>query len=81
MFGGLEAGRGIVTLLVTTVFLGVYAVFQADSAKAMSAIVITCSLVMILGGRCTGFFDAEDQRRRRNQYQYQGQPPRYGKSV
>lgn len=55
MFGGLEAGRGIVTLLVTTVFLGVYAVFQADSAKAMSAIVITCSLVMILVGVALAF--------------------------
>ena len=55
MFGGLEAGRGIVTLLVTTVFLGVYAVFQADSAKAMSAIVITCSLVMILVGIALAF--------------------------
>lgn len=63
MFGGLEAGRGIVTLLVTTVFLGVYAVFQADSAKAMSAIVITCSLVMILVGVALAFC-AEDQRRK-----------------
>lgn len=50
MFGGLEAGRCIVSLIVTTIFLGIYAWLQEDSSKAMSGVVICCSSIMILVG-------------------------------
>jgi Arabinose efflux permease len=55
MFSGLEAGRGVVSLLVTTMFLAIYAMFQADSTKSMSAVVISCSAVMILVGIALAF--------------------------
>lgn len=50
MYGSLEAGRGIVGIVLTTFFVGIFTKFSADSAKAMSYVVITCSLVMILVG-------------------------------
>ena len=50
MFGSLEAGRGVVGLLLTTIFVAIYNVFAADSSRAMSIIVVACSVVMILVG-------------------------------
>lgn len=55
MFGGLEAGRGVVSLLVTTLFLAIYAMFRDNSTKSMSAVVISCSVVMILVGAALAF--------------------------
>lgn len=55
MFGGLEAGRGIVSLIITTIFLGIYAWLQSDSSKAMSGVVIACSATMILVGIALAF--------------------------
>lgn len=50
MYGTLEAGRGIVGIVLTTFFVGIFTRFSADSSKAMSYVVITCSVVMILVG-------------------------------
>lgn len=50
MYGSLEAGRGIVGIVLTTFFVGIFTRFSADSSKAMSYVVITCSVVMILVG-------------------------------
>lgn len=50
MFGSLEAGRGVVGLLLTTIFVAIYNIFAADSSRAMSIIVVACSVVMILVG-------------------------------
>ncbi|MDR1769110.1 MAG: MFS transporter [Hungatella sp.] len=50
MYGSLEAGRGIVGIILTTIFVGIFTKYSADSSKAMSYVVITCSVVMILVG-------------------------------
>ena len=55
MFSGLEAGRGIVSLAVTSLFLGIYAAFSSSSSTSMSAVVISCSAVMILVGVALAF--------------------------
>lgn len=50
MYGSLEAGRGIVGIILTTIFVGIFTKYSADSSRAMSYVVITCSVVMILVG-------------------------------
>lgn len=50
MYGSLEAGRGIVGIVLTTFFVGIFTRFSSNSSKAMSYVVITCSVVMILVG-------------------------------
>lgn len=55
MFGGLEAGRGVVSLAVTTIFIAIYAAFSSSSSRSMSAVVICCSVVMILVGVALAF--------------------------
>lgn len=50
MFGTLEAGRGIVGIVLTSFFVAIFTKFSADSAKAMSYVVASCSIVMILVG-------------------------------
>lgn len=50
MFGSLEAGRGVVGLVLTTVYVGIYNMFASDSSKAMSLIVAFVSIVMIAVG-------------------------------
>lgn len=50
MYGTLEAGRGIVGIVLTTIFVGIFSALSNDSAKAMSGVVIACSVVMILVG-------------------------------
>lgn len=50
MFGSLEAGRGIVGLVLTTVYVGIYNMFASNSSKAMSIIVAFVSVIMIAVG-------------------------------
>lgn len=50
MFGSLEALRGVVGLIITTICVSLFNVFQADSTKAMSAIVAMVSVIMIVVG-------------------------------
>lgn len=55
MFGSLEAGRGIVNLLVVSLFLGIYTMFASDSTKSMTWVVRGCSAIMIAVGVALGF--------------------------
>lgn len=55
MFGSLEAGRGIVNLLVVSVFLGIFTAFASDSTRSMTWVVNCCSLLMILVGVALAF--------------------------
>lgn len=55
MFGSLEAGRGIVGLVCTTLFVGIYTAFSANSKLAMGGVVIACSIIMILVGIALAF--------------------------
>lgn len=50
MYGALEAGRGVVGIVLTTFFVGIFTKFSADSSKAMSYVVAACSIVMIVVG-------------------------------
>lgn len=50
MYGSLEAGRGIVGIILTTFFVSIFKKYSADSSRAMSYVVITCSIVMVLVG-------------------------------
>ncbi len=50
MYGTLEAGRGIVGIVLTTFFVAIFTKFSSNSTLAMSYVVITCSVVMILIG-------------------------------
>lgn len=50
MYGALEAGRGIVGVVLTTIFVAIFAKFSSDSTIAMSYVVTTCSVFMILIG-------------------------------
>lgn len=55
MFGSLEAGRGIVGLVCTTLFVSIYTAFSANSKQAMGGVVIACSVIMILVGIALAF--------------------------
>lgn len=50
MYGALEAGRGVVGILLTTVFVSIYTAFSSDPTKAMGYVIATVSIVMILVG-------------------------------
>ena len=50
MFGSLEALRGVVGLIVTTICVSLFNLLKADSSSAMSAIVRVVSVIMILVG-------------------------------
>lgn len=50
MFGSLEALRGVVGLIVTTVCVSLFNLLKADSSSAMSAIVRVVSVIMIAVG-------------------------------
>lgn len=50
MFGSLEALRGVVGLIITTICVSLFNMFQADSTKAMSSIVALVSIIMIVVG-------------------------------
>lgn len=50
MFGSLEALRGVVGLIVTTICVSLFSAFKADSSKAMGSIVATVSVIMIAVG-------------------------------
>lgn len=56
MYGALEAGRGIVGIVLTSVFVAIFTKFSANSSQAMSYVVIACSVVMILVGILMIFF-------------------------
>jgi predicted MFS family arabinose efflux permease len=55
MFGSLEAGRGVVGLILTVIFTSIYAANAADSGKAMSLVVFIISIVMIAIGVALAF--------------------------
>lgn len=50
MFGSLEALRGVVGLIVTTICVSLFSAFKSDSSKAMGSIVLTVSIIMIAVG-------------------------------
>lgn len=50
MFGSLEAMRGVVGLIVTTICVGLFNLFRSDSSKAMGSIVAVVSIIMIAVG-------------------------------
>ena len=50
MFGSLEAMRGVVGLIVTTICVGLFNLFRSDSSKAMGSIVAVVSVIMIAVG-------------------------------
>lgn len=50
MFGSLEALRGVVGLIVTTICVSLFSAFKSDSSKAMGSIVATVSIIMIAVG-------------------------------
>ena len=50
MFGSLEALRGVVGLIITTICVSLFNVFQSDSSKAMGSIVAVVSVIMIVVG-------------------------------
>jgi len=56
MFGILEAGRAIVGLILTIVFVGIFTAFSADNTRAMSYVVLACSISMIVVGVLMIFF-------------------------
>ena len=50
MFGSLEAGRGVLGLILMSTFNAIYAANAADSAKAMRLVIILISVLMIAVG-------------------------------
>lgn len=50
MFGSLEALRGVVGLVITTINVALFSAFKADSSKAMGSIVAVVSVIMIAVG-------------------------------
>lgn len=50
MYGTLEAGRGVVGIILTAIFVAIFTKFSADSGKAMGYVVMTCSILMIVVG-------------------------------
>ena len=56
MFGTLEAGRGIVGLVITTIIASVFAALAANSGLAMTVVVAFISVVMIIVGVLMAFF-------------------------
>lgn len=64
MFGSLEALRGVVGLIVTTICVSLFSAFKADSSKAMGSIVATVSVIMIAVGIALALlmpkFDAQE---------------------
>jgi len=50
MFGSLEALRGVVGLVITTICVALFNLFSNDSSKAMSSIVALVSVIMIVVG-------------------------------
>ncbi len=49
MFGSLEAGRSVLGLIITTLFVSIFT-FMAGSSSAMPVIITTCSIMMIVVG-------------------------------
>ena len=47
MFGSLEAMRGVVGLIVTTICVGLFNLFRSDSSKAMGSIVAVVSVCLL----------------------------------
>ncbi len=56
MYGALEAGRGIVGIALTTVFVALYTAFAADNKTAMTVVVSGYSIAMIVVGILMIFF-------------------------
>lgn len=56
MYGALEAGRGIVGLVLTTIFVAIFTKFSADSKLAMTYVVTAISITMIIVGILMIFF-------------------------
>ena len=50
MFGGLEAARGVVGLVVTTICVSLFNIFSNNSSKAMGTIIAVVSVIMIVVG-------------------------------
>lgn len=56
MYGALEAGRGIVGIALTTVFVALYTAFASDNKTAMTVVVSGYSIAMIVVGILMIFF-------------------------
>lgn len=56
MYGALEAGRGIVGIALTTVFVALYTSFAGDNKMAMTVVVSGYSIAMIIVGILMIFF-------------------------
>ncbi len=56
MFGSLEAGRGIVGLLITSLGVVIYTMYASDNVKSMTYVVRVCSAIMIAVGAALAVF-------------------------
>lgn len=61
MFGSLEAGRSIFGLVVTTLFVGIFTIMAGNSNRAMTTIIATCSIMMIVVGVLLAVLMPEDK--------------------
>lgn len=63
MFGSLEAGRSIFGLVVTTLFVGIFTAMTGagSGGKAMTVIIATCSIMMIVVGILLAVLMPEDK--------------------
>lgn len=56
MYGALEAGRGVVGIVLTVIFVAIFTKFSADSKLAMTYVVTAISVTMIIVGILMIFF-------------------------